>query len=74
MDLQLWKLGQPPVRRHGEGNELREYLAEQVANPYDNPIEWWLANERRYPVLSKMALDTLSIPAASTEPERVFSG
>jgi hypothetical protein len=33
-----------------------------------------LANERRYPVLSKMALDTLSIPAASTEPERVFSG
>ncbi len=40
------------------------------------PIKWWLeaTQQKLYPNLSKMALDILSIPAMSTEPERLFSG
>jgi hypothetical protein len=36
---------------------------------------WWLEDTQQtlYPSLSKMALDLLSIPAMSAEPERLFS-
>ena len=39
-------------------------------------LQWWLldAQQDRFPVLSKFALEVLSIPAMSDEPERVFSG
>jgi hAT family C-terminal dimerisation region len=38
-------------------------------------LQWWLLDEqqKRFPVLSKFALEVLSIPAISDEPERVFS-
>jgi hypothetical protein len=37
---------------------------------------WWMEPAQRtaYPNLHKMALDVLSIPAMSAEPERLFSG
>jgi hypothetical protein len=37
--------------------------------------KWWLEDTQQtlYPNLSKMALDILSIPAMSAEPERLFS-
>ena len=35
---------------------------------------WWLANEGRFPILCKVALDLMAVPAMSTEVERVFSG
>jgi hypothetical protein len=40
-----------------------------------DPRAWWLEPTQRktYPNLSKMALDILSIPSMSTEPERLFS-
>jgi hAT family C-terminal dimerisation region len=40
------------------------------------PLEWWCQMERRerYPRLSQMAIDILSIPPESSEPERTFSG
>lgn len=34
---------------------------------------WWIANHSMYPNLSKLALDTYSVPAMSAEVERVFS-
>ncbi len=39
-------------------------------------LTWWCHDIRRqrYPRLSYMAIDILSIPAMSDEPERVFSG
>jgi hypothetical protein len=39
-------------------------------------LDWWLqaANRAAYPQLSRMAIDVLSIPPMSAEPERVFSG
>jgi hypothetical protein len=40
------------------------------------PLEWWCRPEQRsqYPRLSWMAIDILSIPSESAEPERAFSG
>ena len=38
-----------------------------------NPIKYWVELRDRYPNLSKLALDVLSIPASSCECERVFS-
>src|SRR6267378_7585634 len=39
-------------------------------------LEWWCQEQQqsRYPRLSRMAIDILSIPAMSAEAERVFSG
>jgi hypothetical protein len=44
--------------------------------PHTTALEWWLRSEqqRDYPRLSRMAVDILSIPAMSAEPERIFSG
>ena len=38
--------------------------------------KWWLEHTQlqRFPHLSRMALDMLSIPAMSANPERLFSG
>jgi hypothetical protein len=40
-----------------------------------NPLQWWLepTQRTRFPALSKMAIDVLSIPAMSAEAERLFS-
>ena len=40
-----------------------------------NPLEWWCREEQRaeYPRLHQMAIDILSVPAMSDDPERVFS-
>jgi hypothetical protein len=39
-------------------------------------LEWWCQEQQRtrYPRLSHMAIDVLSVPAMSAEAERVFSG
>ncbi|PMB71275.1 putative AC transposase [Beauveria bassiana] len=39
------------------------------------PLEWWCREEQRmeYPRLHQMAIDILSVPAMSDDPERVFS-
>ena len=40
------------------------------------PLQWWCKDDvrRRYPSLSRMAIDILSVPPPSAEPERTFSG
>ncbi|RYN17080.1 hypothetical protein AA0121_g12250 [Alternaria tenuissima] len=38
-----------------------------------HPINYWLVTRSRYPVLSQLALDIYSIPAASADCERIFS-
>jgi hypothetical protein len=58
---------------------LRDEYAEWVGAPdpgdclIDNPIQYWLIRRRQYPRLSRMAIDLFSIPAMSSEPERIFS-
>jgi hypothetical protein len=58
--------------------EKDEYLLYCSADimPDCDALKWWMEPAQRttYPNLSKMALDILSIPAMSAEPERLFSG
>jgi hAT family C-terminal dimerisation region len=57
-----------------------EFLDYRTMEPHDigkmTALEWWCQDQqrKRWPRLSHMALDILSIPAMSDEPERVFSG
>jgi hypothetical protein len=63
--------------RPASQDEFQDYCN---GEPYDigkmTALEWWCQDQqrRRWPRLSYMALDVLSIPAMSDEPERVFSG
>jgi hypothetical protein len=56
-------------------DEYAEWVA--VTDPgdksVDDPIQYWLLRKKQYPRLSRMALDLFSIPAMSSEPERIFS-
>ncbi|KAF1732489.1 putative AC transposase [Beauveria bassiana] len=57
-------------------DEYARYCAEDVVNsPHYRcrPIDWWKINVGRYPRLSMLAIDMLSIPSSSAESERTFS-
>jgi hypothetical protein len=62
--------------RPASQDEFQDYCS---GEPYDigkiTALEWWCQDQqrRRWPRLSYMALDILSIPAMSDEPERAFS-
>ncbi len=53
-------------------DEYQEYIKAPPL-PCDNPLKWWEARRKEFPILSQMALDVLSIPLISAECERVFS-
>jgi len=53
--------------------KLCEQRVEKGTEYANNPIKYWLFMQDRYPRLSKLALDVLSIPASSCECERMFS-
>ena len=40
---------------------------------FNNPLEWWRLKQQQYPLLAKVALRLLAIPATSAPSERVFS-
>jgi hypothetical protein len=50
-----------------------EPRAEKGSDHANNPIRYWVELRDRYPNLSKLALNVLSIPASSCECERLFS-
>jgi hAT family C-terminal dimerisation region len=57
-------------------DELDQYLrTPTVINLSLKPISWWLepTQQSTFPNLSRMAIDILSIPVMSAEPERLFS-
>lgn len=53
-------------------DEYKDYCNEPPER-CDNPLQWWGLNRTKYPCLSRMAMDILSIPLMSAECERVFS-
>ena len=61
-----------PVHPTSSVAELEAYFKEPPKICKD-PIAWWAEREKEFPRLSRMAFDILSIPAMSSEPERVFS-
>ena len=64
------------IRTSVEVDEYESYISQMPIQVDCSPLTWWLRDEQlqRYPRLSKMAINILSIPAMSADPERVFSG
>jgi hypothetical protein len=57
-------------------NFLPEHVSEDEFNSKQKSVNWcvfWERYEAQYPSLARMAFDVLSIPAMSSECERVFS-
>ncbi|XP_044717324.1 Ribonuclease H-like protein [Hirsutella rhossiliensis] len=59
-----------------DADEYDSYTSQPPIPIDGSPLAWWLRAEQkeRFPRLSKMAIDILSIPAMSADPERTFSG
>ena len=57
-----------------EKAEVERYFqtVETAAEKVD-PIEFWISQEQKYPSLSSLAVDILSIPGSSAPVERIFS-
>ncbi|KAF5332308.1 hypothetical protein D9758_018513 [Tetrapyrgos nigripes] len=54
------------------GDELDRYLSTDV-EATDDVLGWWYGRKKDFPTLYRMGLDYLTIPATSTDVERVFS-
>lgn len=56
-------------------SELDQYLEEAVLpRVYEfDVLNWWKLNKLKYPTLSKLARDVLSIPMSTVTPESIFS-
>ncbi|GJX88953.1 zinc finger BED domain-containing protein DAYSLEEPER-like protein [Tanacetum coccineum] len=55
-------------------SELDQYLEESLlprSHEFD-VMRWWKLNEPKYPTLSKMAHDILTLPVSTVDPESVF--
>lgn len=55
--------------------ELALYFDPGMAavSPTEDPVAWWQQKVTKYPVLSKLAVLLLSVPASTAEVERLFS-
>jgi|SRR6266850_1911255 len=57
-------------------DEYETYISQNLIHISGTALEWWLLDQQRkkWARLAQMAIDILSVPAMSDEPERVFSG
>ena len=65
------------IARPSSIDEFEDYNSQESYDPgKKGALAWWYQDtqRQRWPRLSLMAIDILSIPAMSDEPERVFSG
>ena len=56
-----------------EHNEVGKYFELRCEDPAVDPLDYWKANARKYPYLSAVAKDILSIPGSSVSVERIFN-
>lgn len=61
-------------KRRKIASELEAFMELGVTeSKVKDPLAWWLEKGGKWPILQRMALDLFSIPAMSSECERVFS-
>ncbi|KAL9250057.1 Zinc finger BED domain-containing protein [Drosera capensis] len=56
-------------------SELEQYFEEAALSLWTDDfdiLQWWRSNKSRFPILSRMAADLLSIPVATVTPGHVF--
>ena len=53
--------------------KIESYLQEPNQPRKSNPLDYWKEKQVLYPILAKMVVKYLSIPAASVASERLFS-
>lgn len=75
-EFDLWERDQSILTQIGDEFEAFTTGTPVLLDKTETALDWWLqpSQRRSYPNLSQMAIDILSIPAMSAEPERVFSG
>ena len=56
-----------------DDKEFEDYLLAPRIPADNDPLEWWKANQTRFPTLFPMAKSFLGCPATTAELERVFS-
>ena len=53
--------------------QLRNYLSEPAASQTTDPLDWWRANQAKFPLLTPLARDLLAMPGSTAALERAFS-
>jgi hypothetical protein len=53
-------------------DEFNGYLAQPNTKPTADPLLWWKDNEKKFPVLAKIARKFLTTPATSVPSEQIF--
>jgi hAT family C-terminal dimerisation region len=72
-DFLVWKYGRSTAV--SASDELDKYLRVEWETLPDLDVHsWWIQHQTQYPLLFKMAMDIMAIPAMASEVERVFSG
>ena len=62
-------------KQRNKQNELDTYLKEELVSPNANIdiLKWRMANSQKYPIISRMSRDILSVPASTVASESAFS-
>ncbi|CAF4628728.1 unnamed protein product [Rotaria sp. Silwood2] len=61
------------IPTNSRDGELLIYENEREIHRNENPLEWWNANQTKFPTLSKLAFKYLCIVGTSAPSERMFS-
>lgn len=71
----LWQRRQHQQQRVSNIADEYEHYIQQDTVYEEDALQWWVQplQQAKYPNLSKMAIDILSIPAMADETERIFS-
>jgi len=75
-DAYLSRKYEKQKKKDTESLELDNYLRSldyRRAGNVKDPLVWWKEHQADFPILSRMAFDLFSIPAMSSEVERIFS-
>ena len=63
---------QTPLR--ADSNEISMFLRATALGDYNaDPLQWWKANQNRFPNIARVARDVLAIQPSSVASESVFS-
>ena len=53
--------------------EVDEYLQAGSVSMQINPLKFWKENEKKYPLMARLAREVLGVPSSSSPVERLFS-